>query len=308
MNEGKPAGDDRSHRMMKIRTRKLGYALGAEILDIDLTRPLDPGIFAEIYQCWLDHLVVVIPGQHALTPEQHLAFSRRFGEVDHNESSPSYRLKGYTEVIELTNRPTADGKPSPSRDVGRKWHSDLDFTLRPTKASLLWCGQLPEVGGDTMFANMIAAYETLSSGLKKTLEGLHAVYDVAAGLRQEDHRDPAIVNELTSLSRAVAQPVVRVHPETGRKALFISERAVRFEGWTDAESQPLMRYLCAHATRPELTWRKQWRTGDLLIWDNRSTIHLALADYDRSQIRTMRRTAIQGTPSGHVVDAQGDHA
>ena len=288
--------------MQKLSTRKLGYALGAEILDVDLTQALDPDTFAAIYQCWLDNLVVVIPGQHRLTPDQHVAFSRGFGALDHNESSPSYRMAGYTDVIELTNRPTTEGKPSPSRDVGRKWHSDLDFTLRPTKASLLWCGQLPEVGGDTMFANMVRAYETLSPGLKKTLEGLNAVYDVAAGLRAEDNRDPNIVRELRDLSQAVAQPVVRVHPETGRKALFVSERAVRFEGWTKAESQPLLHYLCEHATQPELTWRKQWRTGDLLIWDNRSTIHLALADYDRSQIRYMRRTAIQGEPSGHVVE------
>ncbi len=289
--------------MEKIRTRKLSHALGAEILGIDLTQPLPADTFAQIYQAWIDNLIVVLPGQQALTPQQHLEFSRRFGELDRNESSPSYRMKGHTELIELTNKPTEEGNPSPSRDVGRRWHSDLDFTLKPTKASILWGGQLPDVGGDTMFANMYMAYEALSPGLKRTLEGMHAVYDVMASVRPQDNRDPKVVAELRELNLPVAQPVVRVHPESGRKALFLSERAVRFEDWTHAESQPLLRYLCEHATSPEFVYRKQWQAGDLLIWDNRCTIHQALGDYDKRQVRYMRRTAVQGEPSGHSVQA-----
>ena len=141
-------------------------------------------------------------------------------------------------MIEITNRPTRDGGVSPSKDVGRRWHSDLDFTLRPTMGSLLWCGQLPEVGGDTLFANMYLAYETLSPGLKRTLEGLHTVYDVMAGVRATDGCDPAVLAEMRANSRPVAQPVVRLHPESGRPSLFVSERAVRFEGWTEEESRP----------------------------------------------------------------------
>ncbi|WP_038207199.1 TauD/TfdA dioxygenase family protein [Xenophilus azovorans] len=286
---------------MTIKTRRLANALGAAVLDVDLSQPMEPATFRAIRKAWVEHLVLVFPGQQDLTPEQHVAFSRLFGELDRNEATPSYRLSGYEEVIAITNRPASDGKPSPSKDVGRKWHSDLDFTLRPTMGSLLWCGQLPEVGGDTMFANMYQALETLSPGLRRTLEGLEAVYDVMAGVRAEDGRDAAALDEMRANSRSVAQPVVRVHPESGRASLFLSERAVRFEGWTEEESRPLIEHLCRHATQPERVFRKQWQPGDLVIWDNRCTVHQALADYDRSQIRYMRRTAVLGEPSGRLV-------
>jgi len=283
---------------MELSIRRLARALGAAVEDVDLAAPMEAATFEAIRRAWIEHLVLVFPGQRRLTPEQHLAFSRRFGTLDRNEVTPSYRLPGFDEVIEITNRPTREGRPSPSRDVGRRWHSDLDFTLQPTMASLLWCGQLPDVGGDTQFANMYLAYETLSPGLQRTLADLHAVYDVMAGVRATDARDPAALAEMRAASRPVAQPVVRVHPESGRRSLFLSERAVRFEGWTQAESQPLIEYLCRHATQPEHVFRKAWQPGDLVIWDNRCTVHQALADYDRSQLRTMRRTAVVGHPSG----------
>lgn len=288
--------------MKQLQTRRLSHALGAEILDVDLSAPLDDATVAAIRQVWIDHLVVLFRGQDKLTPEQHVAFSRRLGDLDPNEASPSYRLKNHPEVLEITNRPDPEGRPSPSRDVGRRWHSDLDFTLRPTTGSLLWCGQVPEVGGDTMFANMYLAWEALSPGLQRTLEGMHAVYDVLAGVRPQDQRDPKLLAELREGGKLpVAQPVVRVHPESGRKALFVSERAVRFEHWTEEESRSLLQYLCNHATQPERVLRQQWSPGDLLMWDNRCTLHQALGDYDRRQIRYMRRTALLGQPSGHVV-------
>ncbi|HSV77739.1 MAG TPA: TauD/TfdA family dioxygenase [Ramlibacter sp.] len=147
---------------MTIKTRRLANALGAAVLDVDLSKAMEPATFRAIRKAWVEHLVLVFPGQQNLTPEQHVAFSRLFGELDRNETTPSYRLPGCEEVIAITNRATREGKPSPSKDVGRKWHSDLDFTLRPTMGSLLWCGELPDVGGDTMFANMYEALETLS--------------------------------------------------------------------------------------------------------------------------------------------------
>jgi taurine dioxygenase len=285
-----------------IQVRRLSHALGAEVTGVDLSSALSDETFAAIREAWIDHLILLFPGQGHLTPEQHIAFSLRFGELDPNEASPSYRMPGYPEILEITNRPSADGKPSASRDVGRRWHSDLDFSARPTMGSLLWCGQLPDVGGDTMFANMYAAYESLSGGLQRTLEGLEVIYDVMGSVRPQDHRDPAVVAELRDRSRdTVAHRVVRVHPESGRKCLNISERAVRFEGWTEDESRPLIRMLCDHATQPENVFRQKWRPGDLVIWDNRCTIHQALGDYDKRQIRYMRRTALLGSPQGRVV-------
>ncbi len=275
-----------------LPTRPLSHALGAEIMHVDLTSPVPTELFAQIRSIWVDNLVALVRGQNGLTPDSHLAFSRQFGTLDPNDSSPEYRLDGYPDVLEITNKPKPGGQPSPTREAGRKWHSDLEFTLEPTMASLLWCGQLPDVGGDTMFANMYMAYDELSAGLKRTLATMHVVFPV-----------PPALLELGTPYNKVAQPVVRTHPESGRKSLFISQRASHFEGWSQEESKPLLQYLCAHATQAEFVYRHRWVPGDLLIWDNRCTLHQALGDYDRQQIRYMRRTSVKGSPSGYVASS-----
>lgn len=284
-----------------LAVRRLSHALGAEILGLDLAQPLDDATVAAVRAIWLEHQIVLFRGQQQLTPEQHISFTRRFGEVDRNDNAPAYRMPAHPEITEVTNRRHDDGRESLTRDLGRSWHSDLEYTVRPAQGSLLWCGQVPEVGGDTMFANMYLAYETLSEGLKAALAGLRAAYDVKLGLRADGQVDPATFDAIHGHNACIAQPVVRVHPETGRKSLFVSQRVDRFVGWTREESAPLLQYLCAHATRPEHVLRKSWQPGDLLMWDNRCVIHQALADYDRSQIRYMRRTAVLGEPSGYVV-------
>lgn len=281
---------------MAIELRPLSHALGAEVRGVDLTRPVGDADWRAIHEAFLSCGVLLFRGQR-LTREQHIAFSRRFGELDPHESLPLDRVPGFPELLRVTNDPQPDGKPSNSRYTGQMWHSDLSFTLVPALGSLLRAVEVPPVGGDTMFANMALAYETLSEGMQRMLDGLH-------GIHHAERRNAALSAEWEAknreLNRPVAQPIVRVHPETGRKALYIGEKVKCFEGMTPDESRPLIEFLVRHATRPQLVYRHAWQRDDLLAWDNRSTMHLALGDYDPALRRHLERTTVVGTPSGHL--------
>lgn len=283
--------------MGSIGIRRLSNAIGAEITGVDLREPVSDAAFEEIRKAWNEHLVLLFRDQD-ITPAQHVAFSRNFGELDQNNANPFYRLESHPEILQITNRKVG-GKPSETRNTGRNWHSDLSYTRHPAKGSLLNCREKPEVGGDTMFTNMYLAYETLSEKMREIVDDLWAVHDISlvAGIGE---RDPAQVAEMRRISPPVAHPVVRVHPETGRKALFVSERVHNFVGMTEKESKPILRFLCDHATQHEFVYRHQWRVHDLLIWDNRCTMHLALADFDQSQPRHMLRTTLLGEPLGRL--------
>lgn len=285
---------------MALKLRKLSHALGAEVCDIDVTRPMSETEFGEIYHAFLAHGILLFRNQD-ITREQHIEFSRRFGELDRHDALPRDRHPKYPKILLVTNEPNPDGTPSDTRYTGRQWHSDMSFTTSPSLGSLLRCFTIPEVGGDTLFASMYMAYETLSDGMKKLISDLHGIH--LSGTRK-------IANETTGIPRAdeqrrinppVAQPVVGVHPETGRKALYLGEKVKRFDGMTEEESRPLIDYLNRHATRPEFVYRHPWRANDILIWDNRCTMHQALGDFDETQRRHMERTTVLGTPSGYVV-------
>lgn len=282
---------------MALKFRKLSHALGAEVCDVDLAQPMSQALFDEIHQAFLDYGILLFRNQD-ISHEQHIAFSRRFGELDTHDALPRDRHPDHKEIMVVTNEPKADGSPSDSRYIGRRWHTDMSFTLVPSLGSLLRCVTIPEVGGDTMFANTYLAYDTLSAGMKEMVGSLHGIH--ATGSRTVVDVEDDL--ERKRLNPPVAQPVVRVHPETGRKALCLGEvRLTRFDNMTVEESQPLITYLNRHATRPEFVYRHQWRKNDILAWDNRCTMHLALADFDHSQRRRMERTTILGTPSGYVV-------
>jgi taurine dioxygenase len=283
-----------------LRLRKLSYALGAEVCDVPIARPISESLFGEIYQAFLHYGILLFRDQD-ITREQHIEFSRRFGELDRHDALPRDRHPDYPEILLVTNEPKPDGSPSDSRYTGRQWHSDMSFTPVPSLGSLLRAVTIPDVGGDTVFANMYLAYETLSEGMKKLIDGLHGihlsgtrkVHDPASGARRAE--------EQRRLNPPIAQPVVRVHPETGRKALYLGEKVKRFDGMTEEESRPLIDYLNRHATRYEFIYRHQWRKNDIVAWDNRCTMHLALGDFDERERRHMERTTVLGTPSGYVV-------
>jgi len=283
-----------------MQIRRLSHALGAEISGIDISKPLDDETFKQINSAFLEHGILLFRGQ-PLTREQHIAFSRRFGEL---ELTPAHRVGNrdpdYPEIVLVTNKPKAADAPNEKRYQGEGWHSDRSFSALPALASLLRAVEIPHIGGNTMFSNCYTAYETLSDGMKKLLAGLHAAH-IQEGSRTLDHSTPERLAETQRASRT-AHPVVRVHPETGRKSLFLAYRVKKFVDMTAEESKPLLNFLMEHATWPQLVYRHVWQKDDLMIWDNRCTMHNAVNDYDRSQVRHMERTTVRGTPSGYPYD------
>ena len=232
-------------RNTMLGTRPLGFALGAEILGIDMRDPIEPAVVEAVRQAWHEHHVIVLRDQSA-EPDDIIRFAKAFGSLDDHASTPFYRMADRPELLEITTRRT-QGKPSETRNVGRNWHSDYAYTSRPAAASMLFCVERPPVGGDTMFCNMVRAYESLSETMRGIVDGLHSVYDIGlvAGF---DERDPAKVAETKRLNPPIAHPAVRVHPESGKRALYVSERVSYFHGMTPAESRPLIDFLCRHAT------------------------------------------------------------
>jgi taurine dioxygenase len=287
---------------MALKLRPLSYSLGAEVCDIDVSRNMAEEEFGEIYRAFLDHGILLFRNQR-ITREQHIDFSRRFGELDKHDALPRDRHPQYPELLMVTNEPKPDGSPSDSKYTGRQWHSDMSFTLVPSLGSLLRCVNAPPVGGDTLFANMYVAYDALSDGMKKLLDGLHGIHLSGTRKIANDNTGVTRAVEQKRLNPPVAQPVVRVHPETGRKALYIGEKVGRFDNMTAEESRPLIDYLCRHATRPEFVYRHNWRENDIVVWDNRCTMHCALGDFDETKLRHLERTTVLGTPSGYVANA-----
>lgn len=287
---------------MALDFRPLAYGFGAEVRDIDVAKPMSEPAFGEIYRAFLQHGILLFRNQD-ITREQHIEFSRRFGELDRHDALPRDRHPDYPELLMVTNEPKPDGEPSDTKYTGRQWHSDMSFTTTPSLGSLLRCIAVPAVGGDTLFANMTMAYDALSGGMKKLIADLHGIH--LSGTRKIANSASGVVRaeEQKRINPPVAQPVVRAHPETGRKALYIGEKVKRFDGMTDEESRPLIDFLVGHATRPEFVYRHRWKQHDILVWDNRCTMHQALGDFDETQLRHMERTTVLGTASGYVAQA-----
>jgi taurine dioxygenase len=265
------------------------------VLGVDLSGAIDAATFAAIEQAWRDHVVLLFRDQR-LDHAAHIAFSRRFGPLDDHAAIPRFRDPQHPEILLVINQ-EINGRPQP---VGRQWHSDLSTTVRPARGSLLRAGVIPPVGGDTMFANMYLAYDTLSPAMRAMIDPLDAIHDMTVA-RQLRGRDPADLAEVRRRNPPVVHPVVRVHPETGRKALYVSEMTtIGIAGMTEEESRPILEYLYRHSVRPEFTYRHGWRNGDLLAWDNRCAMHLALDDYDLRVPRHMYRTTLLGEHCGQL--------
>ncbi|HKU95069.1 MAG TPA: TauD/TfdA family dioxygenase, partial [Vineibacter sp.] len=254
-----------------LEVRPIAGALGAELHGIDLARDLDDDAVAEIRQAWLDHLVVFFRDQ-ALTPAQQVAFARRLGEPMEYP-----QLKGLpdqpliTPVMKLEHERT---------NFGGVWHSDTTYLERPPMASMLYAKEIPPHGGDTEFANQYLAYEALSAGLRQTLDGLIGISSSlkADASKTREDRLKAAGEELKTL--IAEHPIVRTHPETGRKALYLNVgHTTQFKGWTVKESQPLLDFLFQHQVRPEFTCRFRWQVGSLALWDNRCAMHNPINDY-----------------------------
>lgn len=288
---------------MALQVRRLAFGLGAELTGVDLSKPISSDDRAAIQKAWLEHQVIVFPGQD-ISPEQQIRFGRLFGELDDHKAVPFYRHPEYPEIYLITNHKIG-GKTSETKDTGRLWHSDHSFTTRPTMATMLYCREIPAVGGNTMFANMYMAFDTLSDTMKSVLRKLEAVHSM---IHYTDHylkdRNPEQIAHMRKINPPVAQPVARIHPETGREALFVNEMMTsHFVGMTVEESHGLLKFLFDHSVRPEFTYRHAWKVNDLLMWDNRCTLHMAPADYTHEEPRHMHRITVLGTPSGRQLEA-----
>jgi taurine dioxygenase len=282
-----------------LAVQPLGYACGARVTGIDLAQPVTADTIAAINRAWLDHLVLVFPGQN-LDPVKLVEFTRHFGELDDYASQPFNRHPDINEVMVLTNKFT-NGKPSKTYNAGQNWHTDLSYTLRPAKGTNLYCMEKPSVGGDTMFANMYVAYDALSPKMQAFLDELEAVHD-ASLIEGLDKRGPEVASEFKRLNPPVIHPAVRVHPESGKRALYVNERVRQFVGLSEAESKPLVKFLCEHSIAPRFVYRHQWSVGDFVMWDNRCLVHLAVGDYDPREIRHMIRTSSMGDYYGRLVN------
>ena len=289
--------------MNRITINPLGFAAGAAVTGLDLRQRLDDLACQQILDAWHKHLVLVFPAQD-LDSQQQIAFTRRFGEPEQNDFQPHYRDPAHHEILLVTNKPR-DGKPSETRNTGRNWHTDLSYTTRPAKASLLLCKEKPPVGGDTLWANMYLAYETLSAKMQAFIGTLEAIHDVSL-IKGIEQRDPDKVADMKRRNPPVVHAVVKTHADTGKKALFLGQRIRGFVGFSEEESAPILTFLNEHATSHEFVYRHRWSVGDLVMWDNRALLHMALPDFDQTKIRHMTRTSILGEMSGYVYQETAD--
>jgi taurine dioxygenase len=271
-----------------------GVPLGAEVVGLDLAQPLDADDFARLHRAHLDHHVLVFRDQH-ITPAQQVAFSRRFGALQIHVLR-QFQLPSDPEVLIISNV-KENGQPIGLGDAGHFWHSDLSYKAVPSLGSMLHAQELPASGGDTLFANQHTAWETLPPDLQRIVEAASAEHSYLARYAELQRRNPWRPNltqaQVDEVEPAI-HPVVRTHPETGRRALFVSEHfTTRIIGLPEAESREVLDALFEHSTRPEHIYRHQWRPHDMVFWDNRSLMHLA-AGCPEDQRRTLYRTTIEG--------------
>lgn len=268
--------------------------LGAEVIDLDLSRPLGNSDFQRIHRAHLDHHVLVFRDQR-ITPQQQVDFSRRFGPLEIHVLH-QFLLPQHPEVLIVSNI-TENGLPVGLGDAGHYWHSDLSYKARPSLGSMLHAQELPSEGGDTLFANMHLAWDTLPAELKQRADGLQAEHSYLAKyteLQQRSPWRPNLSDEQKAKVQPAIQPVVRTHPETGRKALFVSEHfTTRILGVSETDSRELLDRLLAHSVLPAHVYRHRWQPHDMVFWDNRSVMHLAAGTPDHLR-RKLYRTTIEG--------------
>jgi len=276
-----------------LDVQKISGAGGAEIRGVDLSKDLSQEVLAEIRAALLDNVVIVFRDQD-LTPDRQLAFALRWGDIHLHPFMQG--MPDYPEILAIIKRPTD------KKNFGGSWHTDQMFSPSPAMGTMLYAKQVPSAGGDTMFTNQYLAYESLSDGMKALAGKLRTVC-VGDNFKQSDGRSrkdryadtmaDMKVKDPGNVQTTSVHPLVRTHPETGRKALYIGGHVQHFDGMTDEESQPLIDFFMKHSARPEFTVRVRWQNGTLTFWDNRCTQHFAVNDYP-AETRIMHRITICG--------------
>jgi len=278
---------------MQVEIIPTGAALGAEIRGVDLARPLDDATFAAIEDAYDKHGVIYFRDQHLTAPQQ-VAFTRRFGEIEFNIFGERWSVPGSPEIVVVSNI-TEDNRPVGIRRAGENWHSDMCYTARPPRGTMLYAIEIPVLDGlvlgDTEFASAQVAYQALPEPIRERIDGRQAVFDFTGRKRafppsqSEIERNPP-----------VRHPIVRTHPRTGRKSLYVMrDDCTGIDGMEKPEAEAMIAALADHIVKPGFIYRHQWRPGDLLMWDNCTVQHRAIQDYDLPQRRLMHRTTMGGS-------------
>ena len=286
---------------MTLEILPFDAALGAEVRGVDLSRDIDDTTFATIARAWNDHSVLLFRDQ-AIDAVQHVAFSRHFGDLEVHVLD-QYLHPEHPEILIVSNVMDGDRHVG-IYDAGRYWHTDLSYLAVPSRGSLLYAMEVPHDAagnplGDTLFASTAAAYDALSEPVKRRIAELKAEFSLAnrhAKLVADGDPDATLSDAHRQQAPPVVHKVVRTHPITGRRSIYVNAgQTSRILGLPEDEARNLLHELCAHCTRPEFVYRHRWRAGDLLIWDNIPTQHLAICDYALPQRRYMHRTTLKGT-------------
>jgi taurine dioxygenase len=282
--------------MMKLSISKSGDACGAEI-ELDLSAELDDRTFAKIEQAFHDNVVICFRGQQ-LSNERHIEFSRRFGELEIHVLK-KYLLPNYPEILLISNIKDENGENIGLADAGFTWHTDVSYLKKPSRCSLLYAKEVPyrdeKALGDTLFTNTAAAYEALPQSMRRRLAGLRAIHRYSARMRVANSLRPKLTKQQLDETPDVAHPIVRTHPWTHRRSLYVTAgECIAIEGLPHDEGVALIEELHAHCLRPEFQYRHKWQLGDLLMWDNATSMHRAICDYELPQRRLMHRTTVAG--------------
>ena len=280
---------------MRFEVNDLATNFGAEVIGLNLSENLTEEDFTTVRDLYFERAVVVFRGQ-TLTPSQQSAFSRRFGDLMVHVLT-QFQILGNPEVLLLSNRRDADGNPIGFEDAGRYWHSDISYNAEPALGTMLYAVEIPPQGGDTLFADMAAAYEALTDKVKQQIDGRFAYHSYTVNYKANETNAGSRPN-LTDVQLAtlenVLHPIVRTHEDTGRKALYVNQGfTYRIDGMSETKSDALLKKLFAHTTEERFIYRHKWRPHDLLCWDNRSVMHRATL-YDGQYTRHMHRTTIKG--------------
>ncbi|MFT5440207.1 MAG: taurine dioxygenase [Alphaproteobacteria bacterium] len=278
-----------------MEINRLSDALGAEIIGLDVSR-LDDQSFTLVKDAFLEHHVLVFRDQ-GVSPEEQIKFSARFGPVEMREGRP-FTLDGFPEVAVLSNR-LVDGNPVGVINAGDFWHSDLSFSPTPCRVTFLQALEVAEEGGDTEWSNMQMAYDALPDATKRRIQGRKGIHVFDRRRNPRTRVDAQFAGKADEIYGVpvpdALHPIVRTHPETGRKLLYVSPRfVVGIEDMDDEEAQPLLDELFAHQIQPQFRYRHTWRKGDLLIWDNPCLVHIGWGGITSPGIRHMHRTMVLG--------------
>jgi taurine dioxygenase len=275
-----------------LTVRKMTHCIGAEIQGIDLSRPITDAQFQDINDVLVVHGVIVLREQD-LPPAMHVDFSSRFGRLV-GHVVQRFGLEGYPEVTLISNVVNEKGEKIGADRAGMLWHSDMSYMKRPMLGSMLYGVECPSEGADTQFASMFAAHDALPPSLRDRLAGLRGIHDYPWHYETYLSHRPPLTEAEKAKTPPVSHPALRTHPVSGRRAVYVGEGLTRtFEGLQEAEGRQLVLEVSGLSTQPQFVYSHKWRVGDLVMWDNRSTVHRA-TEFDNRQRRLMRRTTVEG--------------